>query len=362
MKCVVTGEERQDYPEEFVRQAIARELMQRYGYRREHMCLELPIQMGSSRDKRADIAIFRPETDRAQLTQHNAYIIIECKRADVSDSGFESAKEQLKSYMTVCDNCHFGMVVAGNRRVCYREIKQDGHFERVEIPDIPAAMIPRPRFTVVDSSPQQHRLDSGPYVPLGRAHGPPPVYGAQSHGPPAKPAGVSSGPRVPVGQMLAGQMSGPPPVYGAQGYHLPARPGGVSFGVLIAAIIAGLGILAVFAVVAAFAIFSSSDGGRSSSGSPAFSPAGPAQPTSARPADGRRGRVALPRGGGFAALRSHATQYGSRVGDGGNVVKEVSPGEWVELLGVDDAGVWCQVRYQGTVGYIYHTLLQPSCR
>src|SRR4051812_42790983 len=144
MKCVVTGVERKGTPEELVRQAIALELMQRYGYRREDMRLELPVQMGSSSDRRADIAIFRPETDRSQYTQHNAYVIVECKRADVPRSGFETAKEQLKSYMVACSNAHYGMVVAGSRRACFREIKNvDGRYEIVEIDDIPHAMVPR---------------------------------------------------------------------------------------------------------------------------------------------------------------------------------------------------------------------------
>ena len=154
MKCVLTGVERRETPEELVRQAVARDLIHRYGYRREDMRFELPIQMGSSSGKRADIAIFRPETDRSQLTQHNAYIIVECKRADVYRSGFEAAKEQLKSYMAACNNSHFGMVIAGDRRVCFRELKNaDGHFENVEVDDIPYASAPRAHFTVVGSSP-----------------------------------------------------------------------------------------------------------------------------------------------------------------------------------------------------------------
>jgi hypothetical protein len=153
MKCVVTGVERRDTPEERVRQAIASELMTRYGYRREDMRLELPVQMGSSADKRADIAIFRSETEAGQRDQHSAYILIECKRADVSNTDFAAAKDQLRSYMAACSNAHFGMVIAGNRRVCYREIKHpDGHYKTMEVNDIPSAMAPRAHFTVVRPS------------------------------------------------------------------------------------------------------------------------------------------------------------------------------------------------------------------
>jgi len=156
MRCIVTGEIRADTPEEHVRQAAAAELIERLGYRRENMRLELPIQMGSSANKRADIAIFPSGVPHHQ---DNAYVIVECKRADVSDSVFESAVEQLKSYMSACNNSHFGMVIAGRRRVCFREIKHpDGRYERVQIHDLPHAAAQRARFTYVDSasSPQRH--------------------------------------------------------------------------------------------------------------------------------------------------------------------------------------------------------------
>jgi type I restriction enzyme M protein len=126
-------------PEEHVRQAFARELVERYGYRLEDMRAELPVKMGRA-TKYADIALFR---DRAPHEQHDAYMIIECKRADVSNLGFEEAVKQLKSYMAACHNCHFGMVVAGARRVCFRDQKGlDGRYDSVPVPDIPP--LPRP--------------------------------------------------------------------------------------------------------------------------------------------------------------------------------------------------------------------------
>lgn len=131
MQCVVTGEHREDTPEERVRQQIAYELIYKYGYRREDMRLELAVQMGSNANKRADIAIFPPG---APHRQDEAYIIVECKRADISDAAFEMAKEQLKSYMAACNNAHFGMAVAGDRRTCLREIKHPVISLEVDVP------------------------------------------------------------------------------------------------------------------------------------------------------------------------------------------------------------------------------------
>lgn len=198
MKCVVTGDERRDTPEEQVRQAIARELMKRYGYRREEMQLELAVQMGSSADKRADLAIFRPDTDLAQRNQQTAYILVECKRADVSNAGFEAAKAQLKSYMAVCHNCHFGLVIAGDRRVVYRDVKKpDGSYDVVEVPDLPVADTPRARFTVVGPSPVFHQSHTTPAPPPIYSPAPPHVTPRQPYIPPSPPRSAHSAGKVP---------------------------------------------------------------------------------------------------------------------------------------------------------------------
>jgi hypothetical protein len=151
MQCVVTGKNRADSPEEQVRQAVAKELMDRYGYRREDLHLELPLQLGSKGARagmKVDIAIFH---DGAAHTQENAYILVECKRRGISKSGFDDAVAQLKSYLSVCNNSHFGMVTDGTRRVFLEEIKEkDGQYRFREIPDIPRAGGPRARFTYVD--------------------------------------------------------------------------------------------------------------------------------------------------------------------------------------------------------------------
>ena len=111
------------------------------------MVVELPVKMGRSR-KKADLAIFLGDT--AEHTQHNAYILVECKRSDASRREWEEAQEQLHAYMAGCRNAHFGMVVAGNRRTCYRSIKHpSGLYEMVETHDLPTASASRAHFTVV---------------------------------------------------------------------------------------------------------------------------------------------------------------------------------------------------------------------
>jgi hypothetical protein len=128
--------------------------------------------MGSA-TKLADIAVFSAGSAH---TQDNIYIIIECKSTDASDSEFDRAIAQLKSYMAPSHNCHFGMAVAG-RRVCFREIKRpDGSYEFSLIPDLPHATAPRARFTYVDSS--------------GAAAGPPQISAPQTFPAPS--------PQVPV--------------------------------------------------------------------------------------------------------------------------------------------------------------------
>lgn len=196
MKCVVTGVERQENPEEWVRQAFARELMGKYGYRREDIRVELTIQMGSRKDKRADLAVFRPETPPAERTQHNAYILVECKRAGVSNSAFEAAIRQLETYMAACRNPRFGIVVAGDRRTSFQLVKQpDGHCDPVEVSDIPHASAPKQRFTVVGSSPPNSGSGHDQYSP--HQHQPQPLSW------PSRSSGRKFLPVVVLGGILA---------------------------------------------------------------------------------------------------------------------------------------------------------------
>jgi len=57
IRCFITGELRNDTPEENVRQRVARSLVEEYGYPKGDIELEFRINIGRAR-KRVDIAVF----------------------------------------------------------------------------------------------------------------------------------------------------------------------------------------------------------------------------------------------------------------------------------------------------------------
>ena len=71
--------QREETPEEYVRQEIAKSLVREYHYSKRHVEVEFKLKIGSSR-RAADLVIFRPG---AGHTQENAWLIVECKKQDV---------------------------------------------------------------------------------------------------------------------------------------------------------------------------------------------------------------------------------------------------------------------------------------
>jgi type I restriction enzyme M protein len=137
VRCYITGELRNDTPEENIRQRWARSLVDEYGYSKSNIMLEFPIHMGSTK-KRADIVIFRPE---ARRVQDEILIIIEAKRDDIKASDKSKGEGQLKSYMAACSSCKYGLWV-GKERYAYEKVI-DG--EPATVIDIPRAGEERPR-------------------------------------------------------------------------------------------------------------------------------------------------------------------------------------------------------------------------
>ena len=78
-------------PEEAVRMRVYTQLVLDYGYKPELITFEHQVKMGSSY-KRVDLAVFE-DTSKFKLL-----IIVECKREDISQSGFEEAEKQAFSY------------------------------------------------------------------------------------------------------------------------------------------------------------------------------------------------------------------------------------------------------------------------
>jgi len=133
LRCVVTGTLRNDTPEEHVRQRIARSLLEDYGYDKDHIEVELSVNLGSSK-KRVDIAIFPPDVPHKQ---ENIKIVVECKREEVKPSDHDNGVEQLKSYLAACINAKYGMWIGSELQVLERMVSNKGVIGFEPASDIP---------------------------------------------------------------------------------------------------------------------------------------------------------------------------------------------------------------------------------
>lgn len=139
--------QRDETPEEYVRQEIAKSLVREYEYSKRDIAVEFKIKLGSSA-KRADLVVFPPD---AAHIQENAWLIVECKKQDVKPADRKDGVEQLQSYLAASPNAAFGMWTNGLERVCYRVVTSKGSRKSVEIPDLPICgrdekEAERPRF------------------------------------------------------------------------------------------------------------------------------------------------------------------------------------------------------------------------
>ncbi|WP_285314184.1 N-6 DNA methylase [Pseudarthrobacter sp. fls2-241-R2A-168] len=125
--------QRQDTPEEYVRQEIAKSLVREYGYPKTNIAVEWPLKFGSRR-VRADLAIFASGAER---DQPDAQILIECKRSSIKASDRKDGVGQLQSYMAACPNVSYGMWTNGSERECFHMVTRDGKRILESVPDIP---------------------------------------------------------------------------------------------------------------------------------------------------------------------------------------------------------------------------------
>ena len=125
--------QRQEVPEEYVRQEIAKSLVREYGYPRAKIRAEFTISMGSRRP-RVDLALF---DDTDNHTQGNATLLVECKAPSVKHSSRKDGVGQLQSYMSACPNVTYGMWTNSLERFCYRKTSEDGRVVFESVPDIP---------------------------------------------------------------------------------------------------------------------------------------------------------------------------------------------------------------------------------
>ena len=136
----VDGTIRNDTPEEYVRQTVEKRLINEHRYTREQVAVEYPIQMGSGK-KRADIVIFPSGvTEDDKKYQQKICLIIECKNKNIKSTDKDNGIEQLKTYMSSCANCEWGMWTNGQSKTVYHKQKDENdNYIYVECNDIPSA-------------------------------------------------------------------------------------------------------------------------------------------------------------------------------------------------------------------------------
>ena len=126
--------QREETPEEYVRQEISKSLVREYDYAKRDIAVEFTLRLGS-RKPRADLVVFFPGNGHVQ---QQAYIIVECKAQSVKPSDRKEGVGQLQSYMSACPNATYGMWTNGIERFCYRKVERAGRIEFEEIPDLPS--------------------------------------------------------------------------------------------------------------------------------------------------------------------------------------------------------------------------------
>ena len=132
----VDGKFRKDTPEEYVRQTIEKRLINEHKYKREQIKVEFGLKLGS-RKPRADIVVFRK--DSPEMTQDQVWLIVECKKETVEPKNRTDGVDQLKSYMSACPNCKWGLWTNGRYKEVLRKVEVEGRYEFQEYNDIPAA-------------------------------------------------------------------------------------------------------------------------------------------------------------------------------------------------------------------------------
>ena len=125
----ITGKKLKLTEEEKVRQNFERVLVKDYGYNKNLMDIEFPIQRGSKGKKpeRADIVIFK---DNKQKTQDNIYILVETKQPKKKEGLM-----QLKTYLTAT-TAEFGIWTNGTKEIIYlqKTIQPTNFKEVIDIP------------------------------------------------------------------------------------------------------------------------------------------------------------------------------------------------------------------------------------
>lgn len=132
----IDGKSRKDTKEEYVRQTIEKRLINEHKYKKEQIKIEFGLKMGSRRP-RADIVVF--QKDSPEMTQDHVWLIVECKSDKVEPRNRKNGVDQLKSYMSACPNCEWGLWTNGKYKEVLRKVRVGDRYEFREHNDIPAA-------------------------------------------------------------------------------------------------------------------------------------------------------------------------------------------------------------------------------
>lgn len=133
----IKGKFRNDTPEEYVRQTIEKRLINEHKYVPSQVEIEYTLKLGSNKP-RADIVIFGK--DCTELTQENIKIIIECKKETVDAKNSKEGVDQLKSYMSACPNCEWGMWTNGKQKEVFKKYTNEkSQLAFMDYNDIPSA-------------------------------------------------------------------------------------------------------------------------------------------------------------------------------------------------------------------------------
>jgi type I restriction enzyme M protein len=125
--------QRNETPEEYVRQEIAKSLVREYGFPRGDIAVEFTIPIGSRRP-RADLVVFHSGEAHGV---DNVYAVVECKASTVKATASTDGVDQLQSYMRAC-SAEYGMWTNGLERFCCRRDLSRSRGQFTEILDIPA--------------------------------------------------------------------------------------------------------------------------------------------------------------------------------------------------------------------------------
>jgi type I restriction enzyme M protein len=132
LHCYVTGKLRRDTPEEQARQRVARSLVEEYGYHKEDISLQHPVDLGRNK-KRVDVVVF--ESGRGH-TQDNAVILAQVNPQSTKPSDGSRGVEQLHGYLVACPNARWGLWMGSELRA-YRKLTEAGCIRFELEPDIP---------------------------------------------------------------------------------------------------------------------------------------------------------------------------------------------------------------------------------